>query len=34
MDEAHEAKIEGVFGRDDKLEGGKYSIHDLTFSFG
>ena len=32
MQEANEAKIEEVFGRDDKLEGKKYSIYDLTFS--
>ena len=31
VEEAHEAKIEEVFGRDDKLEGKKYPIHDLTF---
>ena len=32
VEEAHEAKIEEALGRDDKLEGKKYSIHDLTFS--
>ena len=31
VEEAHEAKIEEAFGRDDKLEGKKYPIHDLTF---
>ena len=31
VEEAHEAKIEEAFRRDDKLEGKKYPIHDLTF---